>query len=327
MANGFKSGGMKLALGTALVGAFCTFAAPFARAQQVVAIVNGEPITTFDIEQRSKLMQLQTHKPPPRQEVIDDLIDDKLKVQIGKRYRLEMPEADVESAYADIAGRMRLNSEGLTKNLAGQGIAAYTLKDRLRAQMVWQQIVRGKFGASLQVTEKEVEKKLEGRKQEEAVGFEYTLHPILFVVPRGSSEDVVTIKKRDAESLRARFDGCGTGLPLARGLRDVAVRDPITKGSGDLAPALREILDKTPVGKLTEPEVTPQGVELFALCNKRETRAVSAAKREVQNEMFAEQFTVKAKRLLADLRKQAMIEYREPQKEAFDAKPSRPHAR
>ena len=311
---------LRLILGAAVVGAACALSAPSALAQHVAVIVNGEPITTYDIEQRSKLIQLQTHKTSPRDEILNDLIDDKLKVQIGKRYKLEMSDQDMETAYSEIAGRMRLNSAQLTQTLSNQGVSAYTLKDRIRAQMVWQQIVRGKFQASLQLNEKEVEKKLESRKQEEAVGFEYTLQPILFIVPRGSGEDVISIKKRDAESLRARFDNCGSGLATARGLRDVAVRQPITKSSADLAPALREILDKTPVGRLTEPEVTAEGVQLFALCNKRETRAVSAAKREVQNEIFTEQFTIKSKRLLEELRKGAMIEYKDV---PADAPPTR----
>ncbi len=86
---------------------------------------------------------------------------------------------------------------------------------------------------------------------------------------------------------------------LARGLRDVAVRDPITKTSADLAPALRDILDKTQVGRLTDPEVTTQGVELFAVCAKKETKVNSAAKREVQNKLFADQFASHSKSLLA----------------------------
>ncbi len=308
--------------------ACCAFAySPAANAQQVAVIVNGEPITTYDIEQRSKLTQLQAHKTPSREEVINDLIDDKLKVQIGKRYHLELSDSDIDAAYSEMAGRMHLNAAQLTQTLTNQGVAAYTIKDRLRAQMVWQQIVRGKFQASLQLNEKEVEQKLEVRKQEEAVGYEYTLQPILFVIPRGSSEEITSIKKRDAESLRARFDNCNSGLAVARGLRDVAVRQPITRSSADLPPALREILDKTPVGKLTEPEVTAEGVQVFALCSKRETKAVSAAKREVQNELYAEQFTAKSKRLLAELRKQAMIEYKEVHKEALDAKPTRRHTR
>ena len=60
-----------------------------ARAQQFAMFVNGDPITTYDIEQRTKLIQVTSRKTPGRQEVIDDLISDKLKVQIGRRYRLE----------------------------------------------------------------------------------------------------------------------------------------------------------------------------------------------------------------------------------------------
>src|SRR5580692_9973617 len=55
-----------------------------ARAQQVAVIVNGSPITTYDIEQRTKFNLLSTHKTPNRQEVIEELIDEKLKVQIGE---------------------------------------------------------------------------------------------------------------------------------------------------------------------------------------------------------------------------------------------------
>ena len=58
-------------------------------AQQVVVLVNGDPITAFDIEQRTKLTQLTANKTPSRQEVIDELIDEKLKLQLLKRYSIE----------------------------------------------------------------------------------------------------------------------------------------------------------------------------------------------------------------------------------------------
>jgi hypothetical protein len=57
-----------------------------ALAQNVIVMVNGEPITALDIEQRSKFIQLTTQKTQPRQEVIDELIDEKLKVKEGKRW-------------------------------------------------------------------------------------------------------------------------------------------------------------------------------------------------------------------------------------------------
>jgi peptidyl-prolyl cis-trans isomerase SurA len=289
-------------------------------AQHVVLTVNGDPITAFDIEQRSKLITLTSRKQPPRQEVLDDLINDKVKVHIGRRYRLEIDDNDVNKSFNDMARRMRLDGDGLVKVLQQQGVQPYTLRDRIRAEIVWQQIIRAKFSSSLQQSEKEVAQALETRKKDDkdAATFEYVLRPILFVIPRNSADGAVEARRRDAEALRTRFTDCDSGIPLARGLRDVAVRESIRKTSADLAPALRELLDNTPVGRLTAPEVTPQGVEVFALCVKRETKADSAAKREVQNEIFSEKYQMLARKFLKELRTQAMIEF----KDGSDAKPS-----
>jgi peptidyl-prolyl cis-trans isomerase SurA len=127
------------------------------------------------------------------------------------------------------------------------------------------------------------------------------------VVPRGNTALQET-RRKDAEALRARFTACDTGLPFARSLRDVTIRDSITKNSSDLAPALREILDKTEIGHLTAPEITAQGVELFALCDRKETKSETPEKRDARDKLFSDTFQAKAKTLLRDLRRQAMIE-------------------
>ena len=49
-----------------------------AQAQSIVVMVNGDPITDYDIEQRMKLNFLSTRKQQSRQEVINELIDDKV---------------------------------------------------------------------------------------------------------------------------------------------------------------------------------------------------------------------------------------------------------
>lgn len=280
---------------------------------QVVLTVNGEPITAFDIEQRTKLITLSQRKTLPRNEVIDDLINDKLKVLIGRRYKLELDDSDINKSFNDMAHRMRLDGEGLTKVLAQQGVQAYTLKDRIRAEVIWQQIVRAKYQSSLTQSDKDIDQKLETRKKDDnqAASYEYTLRPILFVIPRGSPREMFEQRAREAEALRLRFNDCDSGIPLARGLRDIAVRDPIRKSSADLAPALRELLEKTTIGKLTAPEATQQGVEVFALCGKRELKSDTVAKREAQNELFSERYQAASKRFLNELRCQAMIEYKD----------------
>ncbi|HEX7882094.1 MAG TPA: peptidylprolyl isomerase, partial [Afipia sp.] len=57
-------------------------------AQSVAAMVNGEAITNFDVDQRIKLTQLTARKVISRQEALEELINDKLKVKEAKRYGL-----------------------------------------------------------------------------------------------------------------------------------------------------------------------------------------------------------------------------------------------
>ena len=292
----------------------CMFAAltasNLARAQQVALIVNGDVITTYDIEQRMKFVQLATRKPAVRNEVVEELIDEKLKVQIGQRYKIEIPDNEVDASYAEMAHRMNnMTPQQLTQVLAQSGVDAATLKARIRADTIWQNIVRGKFQGDLQVRETDILAVLQTEKKDEKdqIGYVYRLRPILFLVPKGASE-LAEARRKDAEALRSRFTDCDGGLKFARTLRDVAVRDVIVKSSSDLLPALREILDKTEIGHLTAPEVTPQGIQLFALCERKETTEDTPQKRQARDKLFGEKFQVKAKRYLQELRKQAMIE-------------------
>jgi peptidyl-prolyl cis-trans isomerase SurA len=287
-------------------------------AQQVVVIVSGEPITALDIEQRSKLIQASTHKPPPRQEVIDELINDILEVKEAKKYGLEASDSEVENAYASMAGRMHLSTQQLTEALARAGVLPQTLKAQIRAQTVWRQLVQGRFQSSLQLGEKDILNELGSGKpgesgkpnEKEAVGYEYTLRPILLLVPRGAAAEAYEARRRDAEGLRTRFQSCEEGISLARALRDVAVRDPVSRNSADLAEQLRGVLDGTALGHLTPPEVTKDGVQVFAVCRKRETSSDTPERRAIRDKLFASRYETLAKRYLKEIRAAALIDYR-----------------
>ena len=278
---------------------------------QAVAIVNGDPITAFDLEQRTKLIQLSTHQNKPRNEVLEELINEKIKVQLLKRFAIEGIDKDVDNAYANMARRMRATPKQFSDNLEKSGVKTETLKSRIKADLVWGQIVRGRYQSSFQFSDEEVNSRLKtkNRVDENVVGYDYTLRPILFLVPRGSPPAAFEARAKEAEALRARFQGCEEGIVLARGIRYVAVRAQVVKGSADLPAQLRDVLAKTEIGRLTAPETTQQGVEVYALCGKRQSES-GPAKKEVRDEMFNEAFETVSKKFLKELREQAMIEYR-----------------
>ena len=68
-------------------------------AQSVAVMVNGEPITNYDIEQRTKLNFLTTHKQMSRQEVINELIDEKVKIKEAKQFGVDPTSSDIDQSY------------------------------------------------------------------------------------------------------------------------------------------------------------------------------------------------------------------------------------
>ncbi len=278
---------------------------------QVVVVVNGAPITNFDIDQRQKILS-SGQKPVPRDVALKDLIDDQLKLSRAKVYSFEIPDKDIDEQYASMARRQRMTVEQFNEFLKRAGITPAALKARLKAQITWTQLVRGKFSSTLQINDSDINQAMQARGGDEkaTVGYIYTLYPIMFVVPKGSPETFIAQKGREAENLRNRFQSCQEGLALARGLRDVAVREPISRSSADLTPQLRELLGSMEVGKVTVPELTAQGLQMFALCDKKASNADTPEKKQVRDEIFSKRFESESAKYLEEIRRGAMIEYK-----------------
>jgi peptidyl-prolyl cis-trans isomerase SurA len=324
---------MRAALVALSTIAFASLGATTARAQEVVVMVDGQPITARDIETRAKFINMSTHQTPSRQEVIDGLIDEMLEIREGKRYTIDPSESDVNDSFNSVASNMNIDAARLTQMLVNGGASAATLKQKLRAQMVWGSLVRGRFKASLEIADSDVEAQMHlhdasgDAGTNSQVGYEYILRPVLLVVPRGSPDAAYDARKKEAEALRARFADCTSGISFARALREVAVRDAISKSSTDFSDALRKILDDTELGHLTPPEQTGEGIQMFAICSKRETKNESPGMQKARNQIFEQKFGAKAKRYLAELRRQAMIEYRQQPADATASATGKPPAR
>lgn len=281
------------------------------QAQAIIVMVNGEPITEFDIEQRTKLDFLSTHKQSSRQEVINELIDEKVKIKEAKKFGVDPTSSDIEQSYAAMSQRMRVTPDQLTKSLESQGIRPETLKARIKADMVWGSLVRGRYKESLQVGEKDVAAaaKEQGDTQQ-TDAFEYKMQPIVLIVPRGSSPTAIETRQKEAEALRARVQSCEEANSYFKTMQNAAIRDVVVKTSADLPEALRKMLDDTPVGHLTPPEITKQGIEMVALCGRKPTTIDSPKKREIRDKMYVQKYEAKSKWYLQEIRKSAMIEYR-----------------
>jgi peptidyl-prolyl cis-trans isomerase SurA len=286
-------------------------AAPL-RAQTVAVMVNGEPITNYDIDQRTKLTTLSTHKAPTRQQVIDDLIDEKVKIKEAKKFGIDPSSSDIDSSYASMSSRMHTTPEQLTKSLESQGIRPETLRSRMKAEMVWSNLVRGRYKDAMLVGEKDVQAAIQvkGDEKPEGESFEYRMRPVVLIVPKGAAPTIVEARRKEADALRNRIQTCDEANDIFKTMQNATIRDSVTKTSADLPVPIREELDKTPIGHLTPPEITRQGVEMVVLCGRNPTTADTPRKREIRDKLFAEKYEAKSKSYLQEVRKAAMIEYR-----------------
>jgi peptidyl-prolyl cis-trans isomerase SurA len=186
----------------------------------------------------------------------------------------------------------------------------------MKADMVWSNLVRGRYKESLQISEKDVEEKTKpvevtGEEKPDTQAFEYKMQPIVLVVPRGSDAAAVETRRKEAEALRTRIQTCDEANAFFKSMQNAAIREAVTKTSADIPQVLRDLLDGTPIGHLTPPEVTKQGVEMVALCARNPTKVDTPKKKEIRDKMFAAKFEAKSKAYLKDIRAAAMIEYRE----------------
>lgn len=273
-------------------------------------LVNDVPITQFDISQRVRLMRLGREKGGTR-EAADQLINETLQDLEGQRNSIRVPNGAVDNAFASIAQRMKMSPAQLTTALRSEGIEAESLKKRLRAQMLWQRLVQQRTQMKAAISSQTVTAALmEKGDPTQMTLTEYMLQLIVFVVPEGSSPNLYSQRRREAEAFRQRYGGCEGALEQAKALRGVVVKDLGRRDSGQLGGPQGEAIANTPVGRAGPPTQTEDGVELIAVCSKKDVQTTSVARAEVENELYLQQAENLGADYLKELRDRAIIEYR-----------------
>lgn len=286
------------------------FAVP-AHAQQIVALVNGEPITALDVDQRSRIIEAFSRRRPSRQEAIEELVDQKVKLHQARRLDITLTDADVNREFASMARRAGRATNDFEAALRQAGISASAFKTKLRADLAWRDVLQKMSPGAFQVRDADVVAALVARGQQPtSKAVQYTMRQVVFVVPRGSPDSARIARSKEAETLRSRFSSCESDFALAREYREVVVMDPVIRISTDLPQRLRDLLEKTPDGRMTPPEPTPSGIEVVAICGRKDTIADLGSRNEIRDQLLSQRVGAQEKEILDKLRRQSIIEYR-----------------
>jgi peptidyl-prolyl cis-trans isomerase SurA len=282
---------------------------PKSAGSSIPVLVNGVPITSYDIDQRIRLMRLGGAK-ATKESAQNDLIDETLEGLEAQRAGISVPQAQIDAAFASIGSHLKMTPATLTQALASQGIAADTLKKRLRAQIAWSQLVQMRTQQKAKVSNSDVNALISGKDAKSLTIQEYTLQQIVFVVPQGSSNGAYAQRQAEAAAFRQSFPGCDKSLDKAKNLRGVVVKDIGRRDSTQLSGPQGDAIMKTPVGSAAPPDRTSEGIELIAVCASQAIQSAEGARAEAESSLYAKQAQGLGEDYLKELRKLAIIEYR-----------------
>jgi peptidyl-prolyl cis-trans isomerase SurA len=286
-----------------LLGVSLVAAGP-ATAQAIVASVNGDPITNIDIDQRMKLLRV-LHKPATREAAIESLFTERLELREAAKYGVNPRETDIGQEIVSSAKELKMDPQALVAALRSAGVSQDHFTGYFRASFGFHLLVQA-LNKGVEASEAQVREEL-ARQGGNAAGTAYTVQQIIFTLPATASPAEVTARSREIEQLRGRFADCATGIPIARAINDVTVRDPLTRTSLELNEALKQLLDKTQVGHLTPPSRSSSGLEMVALCSKGLAKDDTAARQAIAQKLLAAHIAEDSARRLKEMRDRAVI--------------------
>jgi peptidyl-prolyl cis-trans isomerase SurA len=280
-----------------------------AAASEIVVIVNRTPITSYDIQRRAAFMKLQRRKGNLNELAEEDMIDQTLRLSEAQRLGIRVTDDKVDGAYDNFAKSNKMTVKQLDGIMSQSGVTKSHFKEFIRAQMAWNQALgaRNRRDSTASMSEQDVVRRMLQQGGAKPTATEYMLQQVIFVVP-ANEKGKMAQRKREAEAMRARFNGCNNTREFAKGLIDVTVRDLGRKLAPELPPDWAEQIKNTKVGGATGVRETAMGVEFIGICSSREVSDDRVAKLTFQTEEAGDKSGEElSKKYTAELREKAKI--------------------
>ncbi|HEX3405697.1 MAG TPA: peptidylprolyl isomerase, partial [Caulobacteraceae bacterium] len=253
-------------------------ATPEGLTENVVAHVNDEVITNYDIIQRMRLLVVTAGIQPTRDDLpelqryaLSSLVDERLEMQELHREEKEQKasivatDSVVDDIISDLAKQNHMTREQFMTSLAQQGIGAETLRAQVRAQASWQDWIRGRYGSRIRVGEDQI-KAFQARMAAEAEKPKYLISEVFVDAGRAGSQQQAQV---EAEQLVNQLHQGANFQSVARQFSAASTAanggDAGWVTAGELDPAVRAAVETLRPGSLSAPIPVKDGVYIVYL--------------------------------------------------------------
>jgi peptidyl-prolyl cis-trans isomerase SurA len=300
--------------------------------QGIVATVNDIPITSFDIDQRLRLLEILGRKQEgndARRKALHMMIDEVIKIAEGTKYKVNASDKEIDAQMGRVAKGLNTDAGGLRTKLQSQGIALASLKQYVAAQISFARILGGKYQFKAKVEPAEVDKKFAEVKRdlEQKVSTimndprmkAVQVYTILEIDLPVEGEDSMLLQARAVEAvqLMKNFKGCSTAREAASGIFNVRIGKQIDALAAKIPKPMKQALDKVGPGKAMGPARGPKGIQVIGFCGKRTIQPPKPkyelpTRQQIEAAVSNEKYAVAEEKYMKVMRKTALIEYKDP---------------
>ncbi len=252
--------------------------------QRIVAIVNNEIITQFDLGTRIKFIIFSSRLPKTNEmaqrisrQVLSGLINDYLKVQAAKKMGVKTTQKDINRAIRIVEKNNRLPPGGMRKLLAKENVDWRTFELQIEAELAWRGAVVRQTRSSTKVGEDAVDEAIATIEANKGKPEYFVAEIFIPFDPTKSVEE----SRQTAIRLRSQIQSGANFSALARSFSKSA---SAAKGgnlgwirSDQVDQNLSKILVNMTKGNTTIPVRGADGYYILRLLNKRIASGVAAA--------------------------------------------------
>ena len=254
-----------------------------------------------------------------KKKILKELVDERIQLQQANKLGVALTDEDLDARLEKIAKRNKSKKTGkpltrqeFAKSLVSMGIPIREFRSRMKAKSSWIRVVRRKFQYQVTIGDQDVDRLIDTQTDADIkMKTVYKIQRIRLSLSSSTSEKTKAQRLVKADKLRQSITSCSQ-LKRAVDRIDGASLKALGTKAGDTFPhTMRSYLSHTKDGHLTPATLTSSGVELYAVCERKQRRIADKTKRNAVKEKLRQQeFEILARRHLQDLRQDASIEYR-----------------
>ncbi|UTW53875.1 peptidylprolyl isomerase [Kordiimonas sp. SCSIO 12610] len=242
----------------------------------IEVLVNDQPISSFDINQRLRLViaisggvKNEEEFLKVREQVIRAMVDERLQIQEAAENEVNIEDAQLEDFFVRRAEGLGQSPEQLSSALDQIGASKETMMSQIEAEVVWAQLAQRRLGPFVSISDEEVDAYIQ-RLYDNKGKFEYRLGEIVLLV--NSAADETSVKATADEIVQGIKDGAAFS-EIANQLS--ASSTAATGGDlgwvtlDDIEGLTQEDIDEIGVGNISKPIRTAGGYVIFSLNDRR----------------------------------------------------------